>query len=187
MTEEEIFSQLAQHMIEGLMVHSQLSDFYNFLGLKGFAKCHEYHFYCENGGYRKLVDYYMKHYHKLVVETPFSNPDVIPENWYNFTKQQVDSNTRKTSIQTGFERWVKWEKDTKKLLESMYNELVKINEIASANEISCFINDVDEELTFAQEKLLCYKAIDFDIVEIMSRQEDLYKKYEKKIKEIDLC
>ena len=28
MTVEEIFSQLAAHMIEGLMVHSQMSDYY---------------------------------------------------------------------------------------------------------------------------------------------------------------
>ena len=35
MTVEEIFSDLSKHMIEGLMAHSQLSDYFGFLGLEG--------------------------------------------------------------------------------------------------------------------------------------------------------
>ena len=36
MTIDEIFSLMAEHMVEGLMTHAQLADFYNFLGLKGY-------------------------------------------------------------------------------------------------------------------------------------------------------
>jgi hypothetical protein len=35
MTVEEIFNQMARHMVEGLMMHSQLTEYYNFLGLEG--------------------------------------------------------------------------------------------------------------------------------------------------------
>lgn len=36
MTVDEIFSQIAGHMVEGLMTHAQLADYYNFLGLRGY-------------------------------------------------------------------------------------------------------------------------------------------------------
>ncbi len=35
MTIEEIFSEISKHMIEGIMIHAQMADYYNFLGLKG--------------------------------------------------------------------------------------------------------------------------------------------------------
>ena len=44
MTNEEIFNKLASHMIEGIMIHDEMSRAYSFLGLEGFKLCHEYHF-----------------------------------------------------------------------------------------------------------------------------------------------
>ena len=44
MTLEEIFSELAAHAIEGMMIHDQMITYYCFLSLKGYAKCHEYHY-----------------------------------------------------------------------------------------------------------------------------------------------
>ena len=66
---EDIFSQLVEHMIQGIMIHSQMADYYNFLGLKGYAKCHEYHFFSENIGFRRLSWYYLKHHNKLILES----------------------------------------------------------------------------------------------------------------------
>ena len=44
MTCEEIFTNLAEHQIKGMMVHEQLANYYDFLGLPGYRNCHEYHF-----------------------------------------------------------------------------------------------------------------------------------------------
>ena len=68
----------------------------------------------------------------------------------------------------------------------MYKELINNNEIAAATELKKYIEDVDNELAHAQQKHLEDKTIDFDIFEIMSKQDEIYKKYCKKIKEIDL-
>ena len=62
MTVEEIFSQLAAHMVEGLMIHSQMSDYFGFLGLKGYQECHKYHYFAENANYRAISKYYLLHY-----------------------------------------------------------------------------------------------------------------------------
>ena len=182
MTVEEIFSQICQHMIQGLMVHTQMADYYYFLGLKGYGKCHEYHYFSESENYRKLSRYYMKRFNKFITESHVPNPQIIPETWYKYTRQQVDASTRKTAIQSGFEKWVDWETDTKSLYENMYEQLIELNEVAAASELRCFIVDVDEELAKACQKYLELKMIDFDISNIYEEQEELYKKYKAKIK-----
>ena len=47
MTIEQVFSRLATRMIGGMMFHEQLMNAYLFMGLPGYAKCHEYHYISE--------------------------------------------------------------------------------------------------------------------------------------------
>lgn len=187
MVVEDIFSQLIAHATEGLMTHAQIAEYFDFLGLKGYAKCHTYHYFAESVNYKCLCEYYIKHYNKLPVELKVSNPKVIPENWFKYSRKDVDSSTRKNAISAGFDKWVTWEKATKKLYEQMYQELIAINEIAAALEIKYYINDVSEELAKAEQKMLELKAIDYNISDIIMEQEHLYKKYTKKLREIEIC
>jgi len=186
MTTSDIFSQIAQRMIEGLMTHSQLSDYYGFLGLEGYQECHKYRYFEENGNYKKIADYYLKHYNKLLIDQPFNNPDVIPSDWFKYTRQQVGPDVRRPAIQLGFEKWVKWEKDTKKIYEQYYQELINLNEVAAAIELKKYIADVDKELADARQEHLELEAIDYNISDIMLAQDDIKKKYKKKLKEIKL-
>lgn len=186
MTVEEIFSQISNHMVQGIMFHAQMSDYYNFIGLKGFAKCHEYHFVCENYGFRKLSHYYLNNYDKIIQDLPTENPKTIPSSWYKYTKRDVDASTRKSAVQTGVESWVNWEQKTKNFYEKMYKELVALGETSSAAEIEKYISDVNEELIKAKQKHIELRSIDYDIITIMSMQDEKYKKYKSKIKEIEL-
>lgn len=186
MTVEEIFKQLSTHMIEGLMVHSQMSDYFGFLGLKGYQECHKYHYFEENTNFRKINKYYLHHYNKIIPELPFNNPKVIPDSWYKYTRQDVDANTRKSGIQAGMEKWVDWEEGTKALYQQMYKELIAIGEVAAAEEVANYICDVDNELSAAMQKSLELKAINYDINLIIDKQEEKYQKYKKKLEKIDL-
>ena len=187
MSIEEIFSQVSQHMIQGLMVHTQLSDYFYFLGLSGYGKCHEYHYFEESNNFRKSCTFYLENYNRFIKDSRIDNPQVIPENWYMYTRNQVDPDTRKTAIQKGFEYWVKWEEDTLSLYQKMYKELINSGEIASAIFIENCVKDVNNELVKAEQKLLELKIIDFDIFDIMEEQEPLLKKYSKKMKGVELC
>jgi len=53
-------------MVEGIMYHDDMAKAYDFLGLSGFARCHDYHHICETKNYRKLSHYYATHFHKLI-------------------------------------------------------------------------------------------------------------------------
>ena len=185
MTVSEIFSSLAEHLIKGMMTHEQFANYYKFLGLSGYAKCHEYHFMKETCAYRKLQRYYICHYNKLIPETEFSNPSVIPESWYGYTRQDVDSSTKKSGVKNGLIAWVEWEEETKKLYEQMYKELMELGEVASAQFLSEYVADVSCELMKAQGYLLNKSATGFDIGDIMSEQKHKHEKYKKCL--TDMC
>ena len=116
---------------------------------------------------------------------PFKNPSIIPDSWYQYTRHDVNSTTRKNAIRVAMDKWVNWEKDTKKLYEVLYQELMNLGEVAAAKEISKYIKDVDNELAKACQKHIELTAIDYNINDIIQEQEELTKKYRKKIKEIN--
>ena len=187
MTVEEIFNALANQMIEGLMIHSQLSDYYGFLGLLGYAKCHRYHYFEENRNYRAISDYYLLHYNKIIESTPIPNPSIIPTTWFSHKRTDVTPQTRKASIQAGFDKWVNWETDTKKKYEMLYQELINLDEVASALEVAKLIKDVDEELAEADQKRLEQIANDYNISDIINLQDELEQTYLTKLGELELC
>lgn len=184
MTIEEIFSNISTHMAKGLLIHNQMASLYGFLNLKGYQKCHEYHYYEETCNYRHLQNFFLSHCNKMIHENSIEQPDIIPNNWYKFTKKEVDVNNKRSAVKDLMKKWVEWEKETKTLLELSYKQLYELNEINCAIEIMYFIKDVGKELVDAQETYINLESMGYDIVYIIDRQPDLYTQYCKKIKEI---
>lgn len=184
MTVEEVYSKIATHMIEGIMIHDQLTTYYDFLQLKGYKRCHEYHYLCENIAYRGINRYYTNHHNKMIEIEQIPNPGLIPSGWYKYTRHDVDPNTKRNAVKVGLEKWVEWESSTKKLYEKMYSELIAIGEVASAFKIKELIEDVDNELKCAERKLINAKAVDYNLSDILNEQESEHKKYKIKMKEI---
>ena len=144
----------------------------------------ETHYFEENSNYKKLGDYYLHHYNKIITERSFKNPSIIPENWYQYTRQDVNNQIRNSAVQMVIERWIGWEKSTKKLYETLYKELITLNEIAAAEELSKYIIDVDYELAEACQKHIELVANDYNISDIITEQKNYKKHYKKKIREI---
>ena len=187
MTTEEIFSYMGKRMVEGLMFHSQMEDYYNFLGLCGYAKCHRFHYHHESCNYKKIGNYYLYHYGRLIKELPFENPNSIPVNWYEYNRKDVSISTKKAAIQSGIEKWVEWEKNTKRYYENFYNELMALGEAAAALEVKTYVIDVDKELAEAEQRWIELSSMDYNVNDIILEQETIKKKYHKKLKETELC
>jgi len=66
---QTLYSELINRMKQGVEMHEQLADYYAFLNLPGYQKCHEYQMLCELLTYRKAKDMYMKEYNQLVQPT----------------------------------------------------------------------------------------------------------------------
>ena len=170
MTIEEIFATLKAHALEGLVFHDEMTRYYDFLSLEGYKKCHEHHYEEESKGYRKLCSYYMEHFNRFIPRNRMDQPNVIPDSWYNYKRQDVDSSTKASGVKSAITKWVEWETQTKDLYEDMCGELLNIGEIAAADFLMCYVHDVDEELKYAQTKHLALETSGYDIIFIQSEQ-----------------
>ena len=94
MVSTEVLGQVAARMLKGIMTHSQLADYYGFLGLEGYQKCHTYRYYDESKSYRNISDYCLSHCNKILTEPSFDNPKIIPADWGQYYRQQVTPEIR---------------------------------------------------------------------------------------------
>lgn len=189
MTVSEIFSDVLNNVLEGVMLHEQLTNYFDFLNMHGLKRLHEYHYLDESANMRGLKRYYINHYNMLPPVETVENPNVIPANWYNYRRQQVDSATKKNAIQNGITLWNDWERKSKKVYEKAYSDLCEIGEIAAACKIKELVCDVDGELKNADRLAIKLETIGYDLNTITLLQDELHEKYKKKCKEIgvDIC
>ena len=164
MTTAEIFSQLASHMVKGLMVHEQLANYYDFLGLEYFRREQEEHFIEESRNYRELCHFYSSHFNKLIGMEKVENPKIVPESWFKYTRFDVDPSTKRNGIENGFKEWKNWETTVLGLLERSYKELFNISEVSASLYVQKMIDRVEAELQEIDRMILTLKAVDYDLV-----------------------
>lgn len=178
MAVETVFMELSEHMLKGLMFHEEMANYFAFLCLEGYSYCHEHHYEEESKSYRKVTNYYITHYNRLVAKRGgLESPRVIPATWYGYDRKAVDANTKRNGIKDAIQAWIDWENDTKELYEEKYIELCNLKEVAAALFIKQFIEDVDCELKEAETEMLNLMAINFDMPYIMGEQEELKEKH----------
>lgn len=167
---ESIFSSLAKHMITGLMVHDQFNSYYTFLNLPSYARCHKEHYDSESCNYFKLKHHYMKAHDKLIKEQAIANPETIPASWNNYSKIDVDTNTKRTAVRDGLKKWMDWEKETKTLYETAYTKLLSLNEVDDAIFVKHLIKEVSCELAEVKKWYIEKQDCDFSISSIIEDQ-----------------
>ncbi len=204
---QQLYSELLNRMKQGVEMHEQLADYYSFLNLPGYQKCHEYQMLCELLTYRKAKDMYMKEYNQLVQPTYMYNlgnmgnnnnnngnsmgstnyaNNVIPQNWYKYTRYDVDGSTKRNGVKDGFKKWIDYEKETKQFLINMTDKLNQLNEREAARKMDYLIDHVDKELQHAEEKLISLESDGYDMNYILSQQEPLKEKYAEKIRRLNM-
>ena len=181
----DLLSPIASHMIEGMMVHEQLMNSYNFLGLYGYGACHEYHYLSETIGYTKFCKYVSEHFDIIVPsEIRPNDPKILPESWRDMARFDVTSKDRREAIIAGYEAWIKWEVDTLDLYEKCYEGAIESGRIPFSEFIKSYILDVEEELTYVKREQILKEAMNYDIVSIIEEQDKVYKFFKKKIRRI---
>ena len=176
MTIEDIFSEIATHMVKGLMIHDQLAQMFCFLGLPGYQKIQSEQYIDESTNYTQITHYYIATYDRVLKTGRVDNPDLL-SSITDLSKDQLRSTTRKQLIESGFTSWVKWEKDTKDLYQRLYSELIACGEVSSAAKLLDYIKDVDSELAKAKDILHRLRAVEFDLVAIADEQSSVYEQF----------
>ncbi len=183
MTVNEIFAKISEHQQAGIEFHFEMADYFDFLSLQGFKRLHEYQFLSESAERRGLHRYYSNHFQKVLKTILPTFEEVIPTNWYNYTRQDVDIETKRKAVKTSFEMWISWEKETLGLYEKCFKELIALDKIVASNKINSLICDVDMELKKAEKLKLELQAVNYDLIYIVELQDKLHKEYDSKIKE----
>lgn len=184
---EEICKLVAQRLLQGCMNHEQFANYYDFLGLEGYSVFHEYHFFEQMFGYRQFITYYIDHQDKLVQDfspSSLSSFNIVPDNWYGYTRDDVDTNTRRNAVKSGLEKYIRWEKETKKFLEDMYSQAIQQGFISISIQIKKHIKSVESQIKHANKTYLEIKATEYDMPTIVAKQDYLIKKYTKKLRQI---
>lgn len=189
MTINEIFAKIDAHMIEGIMFHDQMANYFDFLSLHGYKRLHEYHMLSEVASRRTLNRYFINHFDMLIPYSELTDPKIISDSWRKTNRMNVDISTKRRAVRDSFVRWKEWETVTKKLYEQSYKELCDINEIAAACKIKDLICDVDMELKCADRLSIMLYSIDYDMSSIYLCQDDMHEEYAEKSRNIgvDIC
>lgn len=180
MTCEEIFSKIACTYLNGVMFHTDMARYFDFLNLHGYKRLHEYRSKCENGDLRKLHGYYMDRYQKLLPESEEPARTVIPQDWYRYKRSEVSTADIKKGVKSGFEKWAEWERGVCAVLNEAVKELEEIGDHSAAYEICLQLRETEDELKRAERMLLALKSVEYSIDFIQGQQGKLHKKYKKR-------
>lgn len=176
----DIYKEINTRMSAALTFHDQMADLYDFLGLNGFKRMHEYRHLSETAEKRGLKRYYINHHNKLLPTIPTLDLDIIPLEWAQYKRQDVSSQVRKQAVEKSFLMYRKWEHETKECYENYAKAFLEKGKIADFTKISELVCDVDMELKKIDRIILCLSASSYDEVYILSIQEELHEKYKNK-------
>ena len=167
----EIFQELANHMIQGIALHQELTNYYDFLHLQKYKKNHEHHYFEESKGYMKLYHYYIEHYNKLIEVQNKDKINIIPSLWYKHKREDIDMQLKQQSVENAMQIWINWERETKKFYQKKYQELIQLGEVGAAIFLQSYICDVEKELKCAENEDLNLKATNYDMVMIIEKNQ----------------
>lgn len=182
----DMYSAINSHMITALMLHDQMADLYDFLDLHGFKRMHEYQYLAESIERRKLKRYVLNHHNRLIMDNSVENPKVVPVEWYEYTRFDVNPQVREQGVKRSFQKYREWEAKTKEKYCSACKILIENGSMADYEFVSELLKDVDEELKTLERLYLELEACNYDVMYVLSIQDRLHKKYKKKTKELSL-
>lgn len=185
----EIFQSINARQITALMFHDQMADYFDFLGLMGFKRMHEYQYLSESAEHRALNRYYINHHNKILYSVDVASPHAIPDDWAKYTRFDVTPQVRTQAIKRALEQYNDWECETKEFYESCAKALLEMGHIADFNKVNDLVKDVDMELKTIDRLCITLSSVGYNDVYIATIQDELHERYREKSKSIgiDIC
>lgn len=179
-TVEEIYAEINARMIAALMLHSQMADYFDFLGLRGYKRLHEYQYVSEGKERCELNRYYINHHNRMIPDRYEGSVQMIPEGLKNANRISVGKSTKQKAVEDGFNEYRQWESDTKALYEKYAVTLRDDGHIADALRVEMLVDDVDGELKCLERMLVDLISAGYDMVYIVESQNSIHDRYKRK-------
>ena len=185
-TPEEIFSEINNRFIGAIMMHGQFADYFDFLGLRGYKRLHEYQHLAESIERRKVCRYYINHHNALIKEDFSGEVNIIPDAWYTAKRLSVGKSTKQKAVEDGFIEYHNWESETKSVYEKYAQKLRETGSVADAIFVEKLVEDVSAELKTVEQMISDLISTGYDMVYITENQSGIHEKYKKKLKGIEV-
>lgn len=183
---EEIFQTLRDRQITALMFHDQSADLFDFLGLKGFKRMHEYQYVSESIGHRRLSEYYLNHHNKILPESYVENPRAIPGDWIKYTRFEVTTAIRRQAVEKSFIDYHNWESETREVYCHCAKRLWELGYLDDFNQVNCLVQDVSLELKYLERMIISLRSISYDPVQVEAMQQELHDHYKCKMEKLEI-
>lgn len=182
-TLDEIYNEINSRQIVALMFHRQMADYFDFLGLRGYKRLHEYQYLCESKENLSLSRYYINHHGKILSDNVRGEVKMIPATWVNANRISVGKSTKQKAVEDGFNAYHSWETETKAVYEKYAAKLRESGYESDAIFVDRFVEDVDKELKNVEHIVIDLISTGYDMIYIVESQKELHDKYKKMVKE----
>lgn len=180
----QLYGELNKRMTTALMFHSEMSDYFNFMGLHGFKRMHEYQYFNESIGKRKLNRTYLDLHNMLISERGHEKVEVIPEDWYKHTRMDIDDSIVSKHTRLALKTYMEWEEETKQLLEDICHVMLDRGKITDYKVMACYLEDVTCELKKIYRLIEELNNVAYDVLYIMEKQKEIHDCYKEKMKHL---
>lgn len=121
----EIFKKLSNRMVGAMMIHTQLTELFNFIDLESDAKRQKKQFHEESDGLLKLEKYVAQHHHILITSDNPPQVDILNLGMLKQPNDKLSPDNKVYLIQYAMKEWIEWEKESKIMYEDAYRNLVE--------------------------------------------------------------
>ena len=179
---DDVFAEINARLIAALMMHDQMADYFDFLGLSGYKRLHLYQYFAESKERRDVAHYYINHHGKLIPDRFEGNVQMIPESWRSANRMSVGKSTKQKAVEDGFSVYLGWEQATKDVYQKYATALREQGYVADAIFVDRLVEDVDNELERLERIITDLITSGYDPVYILESQKELHDKYKKKMR-----
>lgn len=179
---DDVFAEINARQIAALMMHDQMADYFDFLGLNGYKRLHLYQYFTESKERRDVAHYYINHHGKLIQDRFEGNVQMIPESWRSANRMSVGRSTKQKAVEDGFSVYLGWEQATKDVYQKYATALREQGYVADAIFVDRLVEDVDNELERLERIITDLITSGYDPVYILESQKELHDKYKKKMR-----
>jgi len=168
-----VFERLNQRAIEALMLHSQLADYFGYLGLNAFKKMHEKQFFEEAEDRMKMKCFYMQMTDTVLEDAPVTKDiKLIPHDWTQSSRCDISASVKTRAVLEGFQKYMEWEKETREILQDCAKQLHNDGDMCAYDFVICMAKKQSEELAEIKDIMVKLKAVDYDMAAIMDMQHE---------------
>lgn len=173
MTCVERLGRVASQALDGVMFHTDLTDLFDFLSLKGFYKWQKHQLDEELCNLNYIKHYAFKKHHMFLTVEPTDTPIVIPAAWKNSSALDASAGDIQNAVKTALLTY--WEYECGVAKE--YKALAEEAEGTDKDMICELHKEVCEEISKLEHMIMKLKATDYNSLHIQMISNELYDKY----------